>query len=138
MNNIIVYIETQEGNCRCNLAPYKEISSKDLMSPGSTHYREFCELFKDELLPLGRKAPLQRIPDLNYHSLYSAITVSLFKEKLRCFFATPLGRDLAPRVSSALSSGLTADCTSLEIGTYEPRTSTRICSTRSDLHSAAI
>ncbi len=33
--------------------------------------------------------------------------------------ATSIGRDLGPRVSSALHSGLTADCTSLEIGDYE-------------------
>ena len=32
--------------------------------------------------------------------------------------ATSVGRDLGPRVSSALHSGLTADCTSLEIGDY--------------------
>ena len=32
--------------------------------------------------------------------------------------ATSIGRDLYPRVSSALHSGLTADCTSLEIGNY--------------------
>lgn len=35
--------------------------------------------------------------------------------------ATSIGRDLGPRVSSALFSGLTADCTSLEIGTYEDK-----------------
>jgi electron transfer flavoprotein alpha subunit len=35
--------------------------------------------------------------------------------------ATIIGRDLGPRVSSALGSGLTADCTSLEIGDHEDR-----------------
>ena len=33
--------------------------------------------------------------------------------------ATVIGRDLGPRVSSALTSGLTADCTQLEIGNHE-------------------
>jgi len=33
--------------------------------------------------------------------------------------ATPVGRDLAPRVASASSAGLTADCTALEIGDLE-------------------
>ena len=33
--------------------------------------------------------------------------------------ATSIGRDLGPRVSSALHSGLTADCTSLEIGDHK-------------------
>lgn len=32
--------------------------------------------------------------------------------------ATVIGRDLGPRVSSTMTSGLTADCTSLEIGDY--------------------
>jgi electron transfer flavoprotein alpha subunit len=37
--------------------------------------------------------------------------------------ASPLGRDLAPRVASALRAGLTADCTELEIGEHtEPST----------------
>ena len=33
--------------------------------------------------------------------------------------ATVIGRDLGPRVSSALHSGLTADCTQLEIGDFD-------------------
>ena len=37
--------------------------------------------------------------------------------------ATTIGRDLGPRVSSSLHSGLTADCTALEIGDHtDPRT----------------
>jgi electron transfer flavoprotein alpha subunit len=37
--------------------------------------------------------------------------------------ATPLGRDLAPRVASSLRSGMTADCTDLEISDVtEPKT----------------
>ena len=39
--------------------------------------------------------------------------------------ATSIGRDLGPRVSSALHSGLTADCTALEIGDHtDARTGT--------------
>ncbi|GAB1475127.1 electron transfer flavoprotein subunit alpha/FixB family protein [Bacteroidota bacterium] len=41
------------------------------------------------------------------------------KPQIALFGATSVGRDLAPRVSSALSSGLTADCTSLEIGDHK-------------------
>ncbi|MCY3023445.1 MAG: electron transfer flavoprotein subunit alpha/FixB family protein [Planctomycetota bacterium] len=33
--------------------------------------------------------------------------------------ATPVGRDLAPRIASELRVGLTADCTGLEIGDYQ-------------------
>ena len=35
--------------------------------------------------------------------------------------ATVIGRDLGPRVSSSLTSGLTADCTQLEIGSHEDK-----------------
>jgi len=35
--------------------------------------------------------------------------------------ATPLGRDLAPRIASALRVGLTADCTDLQVGDYSSR-----------------
>ena len=40
------------------------------------------------------------------------------KPQIALFGATSIGRDLAPRVSSALRSGLTADCTQLEIGEH--------------------
>ncbi|HEY3322100.1 MAG TPA: electron transfer flavoprotein subunit alpha/FixB family protein [Planctomycetota bacterium] len=33
--------------------------------------------------------------------------------------ATPVGRDVAPRIASELRTGLTADCTALEIGDYQ-------------------
>jgi len=33
--------------------------------------------------------------------------------------ATPLGRDLAPRIASEMRAGLTADCTDLDLGDYE-------------------
>jgi electron transfer flavoprotein alpha subunit len=35
--------------------------------------------------------------------------------------ATPIGRDLAPRIASATGAGLTADCTELQIGDFERR-----------------
>jgi electron transfer flavoprotein alpha subunit len=52
---------------------------------------------------------------------HAAIIVELFKKELPeivLFGATSIGRDLAPRVASALRCGLTADCTSLEIGDH--------------------
>ncbi len=57
---------------------------------------------------------------------HAAILTNLFKEEKPqvCLMgATVIGRDLGPRVSSTLTSGLTADCTSLEIGDYEDRKS---------------
>jgi len=52
---------------------------------------------------------------------HTDILVNLFKEEKPqvCLMgATVIGRDLGPRVSSSLTSGLTADCTQLEIGDY--------------------
>src|SRR5690606_14612019 len=46
---------------------------------------------------------------------FTTIIVDLFKKEqpqIALFGASSIGRDLAPRVSSALKSGLTADCTS--------------------------
>lgn len=57
---------------------------------------------------------------------HASALINLFKEikpQICLMGATCIGRDLGPRVSSALHSGLTADCTSLEIGDHkDPRT----------------
>ena len=57
-----------------------------------------------------------------YTSLpHSSVVTTLFKEiepQVCLMGATTIGRDLGPRVSSCLHSGLTADCTSLEIGDH--------------------
>lgn len=53
---------------------------------------------------------------------HTALMVNLFKEEkpqICLMGATVIGRDLGPRVSSALFSGLTADCTELEIGDFD-------------------
>jgi electron transfer flavoprotein alpha subunit len=41
-----------------------------------------------------------------------------YKPQVMLFGATPMGRELAPRVAYACDSGLTADCTKLEIGDH--------------------
>lgn len=64
-----------------------------------------------------------------YTSLpHSSAVINLFREihpQVCLMGATTIGRDLGPRVSSCLHSGLTADCTSLEIGDHtDPKTGT--------------
>ena len=60
-----------------------------------------------------------------YTSLpHTSVLVGLFKEEqpqIALMGATVIGRDLGPRVSSALHSGLTADCTALEIGEHDDK-----------------
>ena len=60
---------------------------------------------------------------------HTDIVVNLFKEEqpqICLMGATVIGRDLGPRVSSSLTSGLTADCTQLEIGPYEDKKSGKV------------
>ena len=57
---------------------------------------------------------------------HTDILVNLFEEEkpqIVLMGATVIGRDLGPRVSSSLTSGLTADCTELEIGDYDDKKS---------------
>lgn len=65
-------------------------------------------------------------PELeNYRTLpYARVLTHLIRERMPYIVligATPLGRDLAPRVASAVRAGLTADCTDLQIGDYYSR-----------------
>ena len=72
-----------------------------------------------------RRYPLDRIylvqdSLLNYYrtNLYTQAIVDLVKEEkpeIILIGATSIGRDLAPRVATRLQTGLTADCTSLQI-----------------------
>lgn len=55
-------------------------------------------------------------------SSYSKILDALIqkhKPQIVLYGATPCGRDLAPRIASAMKAGLTADCTDLQIGNHE-------------------
>lgn len=65
----------------------------------------------------------------NYsNELYSKIAIDLAREIEPSIFligATTQGRDLAPRVSSQLGTGLTADCTGLDINEKELLAATR-------------
>jgi electron transfer flavoprotein alpha subunit len=65
-------------------------------------------------------------PDLEmYRTLpYARVAINLLEERQPYIFligATPIGRDLAPRVASAVRAGLTADCTDLQIGDYRSK-----------------
>ncbi|HQP90133.1 MAG TPA: electron transfer flavoprotein subunit alpha/FixB family protein [Bacteroidales bacterium] len=62
----------------------------------------------------NRLFPYQTLP-------HAAIVIDLIKNEqpqIVIYGATPIGRDLAPRVASALRCGLTADCTELAIGSH--------------------
>jgi electron transfer flavoprotein alpha subunit len=131
MNNLFVYLEIEDG--------IVADVSLELLTKGKKLANELkCKL---EALAIGYKLDkvgeqvfkygvdvLTVVDDerLKYYTSlpYTSILVNLFKEEkpqIALMGATSVGRDLGPRVSSALFSGLTADCTSLEIGEYEDK-----------------
>jgi electron transfer flavoprotein alpha subunit len=62
-------------------------------------------------------------PELEiYRTLpHARVAIDLVRERQPYIFllgATPIGRDLAPRIASAVGAGLTADCTELRIGGF--------------------
>ncbi len=131
MNNLFVYLEL-EGN------QVEEVSLELLTKGRALANRLNCKL---EAVAIGAKLDeigklvfpygvdkLHLFDDTKlfpYTSLpHTSILVKLFQEEkpqIALMGATSIGRDLGPRVSSALHSGLTADCTSLEIGDHEEK-----------------
>lgn len=128
MNNIFVYCEIDEGHV--------VDVSQELLTKGRKLANDLkCQLeavaigsglngIEKEILPYGvdvlhvaedtRLYPYLTLP-------HSTILTRVFQEEkpqIVLFGATSIGRDLAPRIASALKSGLTADCTSLEIGEH--------------------
>lgn len=131
MNNLFVYCEIEAG-------VIADVSL-ELLTKGRSLANELkCQLeavvigsdLKDiekQILPFGVDK-LHLFDDARlypYTSLpHTSVLVNLFKAEQPqvCLMgATVIGRDLGPRVSSALTSGLTADCTSLEIGSHEDK-----------------
>jgi electron transfer flavoprotein alpha subunit len=129
MNNVTVYCELEDGKIA-------DVSYELLTKGRSLANQLNCNLealligdnlkdYEKKLYPYGvdvvyiaddkRLAPYSTLP-------HTSIMVKLFKEEkpqIALMGATTIGRDLGPRVSSALKSGLTADCTELEIGDHE-------------------
>lgn len=131
MNNLFVYCEIEDG-------VIGDVSLELLTKGRSLANQLNCKL---EALVIGDK--LDNVPEqifpygadtvylvedprlATYTSLpHSSVLINLFKEEkpqICLMGATSIGRDLGPRVSSALHSGLTADCTALEIGEHDEK-----------------
>lgn len=66
----------------------------------------------------SRLAHYQTLP----HARVVREAIQRYEPQIVLYGATPLGRDLAPRIASKLRAGMTADCTNLEIqDVKEPR-----------------
>ena len=122
MNSVFVYCEIEDGQVA-------EVSL-ELLTKGRTLANELeCKFeaiaigheldgIEKDIFPYGvdvlhiaddkRLSPYATLP-------HTSIVVKLFEEEkpqIALMGASSIGRDLGPRVSSALHSGLTADCTS--------------------------
>ncbi len=60
---------------------------------------------------------LEHYTTLPYANIITRL-IREYKPEIVLYGATPVGRDLAPRIASFLRTGLTADCTDLQIGDY--------------------
>lgn len=135
MNNIFVYIEIEGGHIA-------DVSLELLTKGRELADRLGCKLeaiaIGDNLAGIEKEVGKYGADTLwaaqdkelsPYRTLpHSAILCGVFgeeKPQIVLFGATPVGRDLGPRVSSTLMSGLTADCTSLVIGDHKDAKSGR-------------
>ena len=134
MNNVFVYIEIEGSEVR-------EVS-QELLTKGRKLANELGVDLEAVVIGTGIKGKVEnQILPYGVDKLYvfdgeglfpytsaphTDIVVNLFREEqpqICLMGATVIGRDLGPRVSSSLTSGLTADCTQLEIGPYEDKKS---------------
>ncbi len=128
MNNIFVYIETEGGKIADVslelLTKGRELAATLGVKLEAVVLGENLKGMEQELAKYGADtvwmaddkefAPFRTLP-------HTAVVSGLIKDEqpqIALFGATPVGRDFAPRVSSALFSGLTADCTQLVIGDH--------------------
>jgi electron transfer flavoprotein alpha subunit len=129
MKNIIVY---------CEITEEKQIAevSLELLSKGRKLAEQLGVKLEAMLFTDKAGTELDRIHDFGVSVVHLAENSALFPYRalphfklvktvfeqehpeIALFGATSVGRDLAPRVASALRCGLTADCTSLEIGDH--------------------
>lgn len=131
MNNVCVYCELEEGRIQ-------DVSFELLTKGRSLANQLGCKL-EALLMGTGLETLIQEVNKYGTDIIYlaedkrlspyttlphTAVAVGLFREtqpQVVLMGATSIGRDLGPRISSSLTSGLTADCTSLEIGEYEDK-----------------
>jgi electron transfer flavoprotein alpha subunit len=136
MNNLYVYCEIEDGIV-------SDVSLELLTKGRSLATTLGCKMeavaighnldsIAEQIFPYGADV-LHLFDDSRlypYTSLpHTSILVKLFeveKPQVALMGATSIGRDLGPRVSSALGSGLTADCTSLEIGDHEEKKENKV------------
>lgn len=128
-HNLIVYCEFEDGKVADVslelLTKGRVLADKLGIKLEAVVAGDNLKYVEKQILPYGVDT-VYKVEDRRlspYTSLpHASILINLFREKeprIAFMGATSIGRDLGPRVSSALHSGLTADCTQLEIGDHK-------------------
>ena len=132
-NNLIVYCEYEDGHVADVslelLTKGRELADKLGVKLEAVVIGDNLDGVEKEIFPYGADV-VYKVADKRLYPYtsnpHAAVLINLFKEikpQVCLMGATCIGRDLGPRVSSSLHSGLTADCTSLEIGPHtDPKT----------------
>lgn len=132
-NNLIVYCEYDEGRIADVslelLTKGRQLASKLGVKLEAIVIGDNLDGIEKQLFPYGVDT-VYKVSDKRLYPYtsnpHAAVLINLFREikpQICLMGATCIGRDLGPRVSSCLHSGLTADCTSLEIGDHkDPKT----------------
>ncbi len=132
-NNLIVYCEIEDGKIADVslelLTKGRQLATKLGVELQAIVIGDNLNNVEEQVFPYGVDT-LYKVEDKRLYPYtsnpHAAVLINLFKEikpQVCLMGATCIGRDLGPRVSSCLHSGLTADCTALEIGPHkDPKT----------------
>jgi len=132
-NNLIVYCEFEDGRVADVslelLTKGRVLANRLGVKLEALVIGDKLENIEKQLFPYGADT-VYKVEDSRLYPYtsnpHAAVLINLFREikpQVCLMGATCIGRDLGPRVSSCLHSGLTADCTSLEIGDHtDPKT----------------
>ncbi len=128
-NNLIVYCEYDEGRVADVslelLTKGRVLADKLGVKLEALVIGDKLDGIEEQIFPYGADV-VYKVEDKRLYPYtsnpHAAVLINLFREikpQICLMGATCIGRDLGPRVSSCLHSGLTADCTSLEIGDHK-------------------
>ncbi|MEZ3591234.1 MAG: electron transfer flavoprotein subunit alpha/FixB family protein [Muribaculaceae bacterium] len=132
-NNLIVYCEYDDGKVADVslelLTKGRQLADKLGVKLEAVVVGDKLDGIENQIFPYGADV-VYKVEDKRLYPYtsnpHAAVLINLFKEikpQICLMGATCIGRDLGPRVSSCLHSGLTADCTALEIGNHtDPKT----------------
>ena len=132
-NNLIVYCEYEDGKVSDVslelLTKGRQLATELGVKLEALVIGDKLDGIEKQLFPYGADV-VYKVEDKRLYPYtsnpHASVLINLFREikpQICLMGATCIGRDLGPRVSSCLHSGLTADCTSLVIGDHnDPKT----------------